>query len=69
LIGVKLFSNVSHRGGLREVLVKPRLLTAWWSCALQVAQGLMKQLDVPEANLVSGAYMDLLLQKTSVAQP
>ncbi|KAG7278590.1 hypothetical protein CRUP_013332 [Coryphaenoides rupestris] len=36
---------------------------------LEVAQGLMKQLDVPEANLVSGAYMDLLLQKTSVPQP
>ncbi|CAL8242616.1 unnamed protein product [Merluccius merluccius] len=34
----------------------------------QVARGLMEQLDISEASLVTGAYMDLLLQTRSAPQ-
>ena len=33
-----------------------------------MAEELMRQLDVSEASLVSGAYMDLLLQKANALQ-
>ncbi|CAL8386629.1 unnamed protein product [Boreogadus saida] len=48
-----------------EVMMRPDQTVAEGQ---QVAEELMRQLDVSEASLVSGAYMDLLLQKANSLQ-